>query len=68
MMMRYQRAQRAPQEPLTRIGICCGCGEGDVLLFKIQGVFRYRCSCCYQKETGQRHWLDPEPKSLIVLP
>ncbi len=49
-------------EPETRIGMCCGnaCRGtfNRALLFKVQGFFRYRCSSCYEAETGSRHYLD----------
>jgi hypothetical protein len=52
---------RKLDEPVTRVGICCGCRAFAVLLFKIPGIFRYRCSECYLREQGVRHWLDPSP-------
>lgn len=43
------------EEPPTRIGICCGEGCGEYsLLFKITGLYRYRCAECYTKEVGHR--------------
>ena len=44
-------------EPITRLGNCCGCSQ-FTLLFKITGLFRYRCGPCYEREVGTRHWLD----------
>jgi hypothetical protein len=45
-------------EPETRVGNCCGCQQ-LALLFKIPGIFRYRCATCFEKETGYRHHLTP---------
>lgn len=43
------------EEPPTRVGICCGEGCQEYsLLFKITGLYRYRCAECYTKETGHR--------------
>ena len=48
--------KRQPLEPETRVGYCCGDGCGNyALLFKVPGIFRYRCSECFQRETGYRH-------------
>lgn len=58
--------KRGVSEPETRVGICCGdaCkAEAErgkwvnVLLFKVQGIFRYRCDGCFAIETGGRHHL-----------
>jgi hypothetical protein len=64
--------KRQPLEPETRVGICCGaeCNQrrtiNAVLLFKIQGMFRYRCATCFLSETGYRHHLSidqsPQPQ------
>jgi hypothetical protein len=65
-----------PAEPQTRVGICCGdaCRAEHhatgtwsyALLFKIPGIYRYRCSTCFESETGYRHGLavclDGRPK------
>lgn len=60
--------KRTLPEPETRVGNCCGCNS-LALLFKMQGIYRYRCSQCYQTETGQRHHLDDSPRtSVIVIP
>jgi hypothetical protein len=63
------RLKRAETEPETRVGNCCGCNRDPVPLFKVQGIFRYRCADCFERETGYRHHLSP-PKapSLLVLP
>lgn len=53
-------------EPITRIGNCCGCKTYPTLLFKVPGVFRYRCGGCYAKEVGSRHWLDVEPERRCI--
>ena len=46
-------------EPETRVGHCCGAGcQQLALLFKVPGIFRYRCATCFEKETGRRHHLD----------
>lgn len=60
------RTKREVSEPETRVGNCCGCNQCPVALFKIQGIFRYRCAPCYARETGHWHHLAPRP--LIVLP
>lgn len=49
--------KRIENEPQVRVGNCCGCGACPVTLFKIVGIYRYRCDACYKKETGLRHWL-----------
>jgi len=54
------RLRRGETEPETRVGNCCGCGEHPVTLFKITGVYRYRCDTCYERETGHRHHLAPD--------
>jgi hypothetical protein len=53
--------KRAVTEPETRIGNCCGCNQCPVPLFKLQGIFRYRCAACFEAETGHRHYLAPLP-------
>lgn len=57
--------KRQDQEPETRVGHCCGCGE-DNALFKIPGIPRYRCDLCFERETGYRHHMAP-PRGRIVL-
>lgn len=53
------RLKRGQTEPETRVGHCCGDGCSKVaLLFKVQGIYRYRCSTCFQRETGHKHYLD----------
>lgn len=49
------RQHRQP-EPEIRSGICCGegCGEFDVL-YKVPGIYRYRCDRCFKAEQGYRH-------------
>jgi hypothetical protein len=42
-------------EPETRVGICCGCNVWNLPLFKIPGIYRYRCAPCYRSETGVDH-------------
>lgn len=63
----------ADTEPETRVGICCGehhLGNRDGLaLFKVAGLFRYRCAECFTRETGAPHHMAPRaPPSRIVLP
>jgi len=63
--------KRQPIEPETRVGNCCGCSSYPEQLYKIQGIYRYRCATCFEMETGRRHHLDLRPavqESLIVLP
>lgn len=48
------RANPQP-DPEIRIGICCGCSVSNLLLFRIPGVYRYRCSPCFRAETGTDH-------------
>ena len=45
-------------EPQSRVGFCCGCRQDDAL-YKIPGLFRYRCARCYREETGHFHYLTP---------
>lgn len=52
--------KRAEVSPETRVGNCCGCMRQS-LLFKSQGLERYRCSACFERENGRRHHLDPAP-------
>lgn len=33
-----------------------------VLLFKVPGIYRYRCADCFEKEMGYRHHLSPAKK------
>lgn len=61
------RVKRGVPEPETRIGNCCGCGGYPLPLFKIQGIYRYRCADCFEAETGYRHHLSP-PAGRILLP
>lgn len=65
-----RHTRRGAIEPETRAGICCGCNASYVALYKIQGIYRYRCDTCFEREAGYRHHLAP-PKaapSVIVLP
>lgn len=48
---------RRDAEPETRVGICCGCQRWNSLLFKVPGVYRYRCAPCYRTEQGYDHAL-----------
>lgn len=58
-----------PREPETRVGICCGCNGSSMSLFKVPGIYRYRCADCFETETGYRHHLSPpKAKSLLVMP
>lgn len=43
------------QDPETLVGICCGCNVWNLLLFKVPGIYRYRCAPCYRKEQGTDH-------------
>lgn len=54
-----QRMKRAETEPETRVGNCCGCNTYPETLYKIPGIFRYRCATCFERETGYRHHLSP---------
>jgi hypothetical protein len=65
------RAKRSREpEPETRVGNCCGCNTDPMVLFKIQGIYRYRCAECFEVETGYRHHLSPppQPAGRILLP
>lgn len=42
-------------EPETRVGICCGCNTWNLPLFKVPGIYRYRCAPCFRAETGRDH-------------
>jgi hypothetical protein len=57
-------------EPETRVGNCCGCNIYPMALFKVPGIYRYRCAECFEKETGYRHHLAPAAPSAgrILLP
>lgn len=50
------RSKRPDPEPEVRNGICCGegCRQYDTL-YKVPGIYRYRCAGCYLKETGRFH-------------
>lgn len=60
--------RRRALDPETRVGICCGveCRKSPtwdyVTLYKVAGVYRYRCADCYEKEVGWRHRLAPISK------
>lgn len=44
-------------EPETRVGHCAGCRKFPIALFKVPGVYRYRCAECFRAETGVDHHL-----------
>lgn len=54
--------RKAETEPETRVGNCCGCSRHS-LLFKVPGIFRYRCAECFEREEGYRHHLTPAAAS-----
>jgi hypothetical protein len=58
--------KRKAEEPETLVGNCCGCHKHDTL-YKVPGIYRYRCDPCFLKETGFRHHLAPL-HNRIVLP
>jgi hypothetical protein len=60
--------KRVEAEPETRVGNCCGCHQDPMALYKIPGIYRYRCAECFQTETGYCHHLAPVRPSRIVLP
>jgi hypothetical protein len=62
------RMKRGEPEPETRVGNCCGCHSDPETLFKVPGIFRYRCAACFQRETGYRHHLAPSGPSIINPP
>jgi hypothetical protein len=51
--------QKPNPEPELRVGICCGCQKDSMQLYKIPGIFRYRCATCFPAETGYQHHLAP---------
>jgi hypothetical protein len=51
--------KRPEAEPEIRVGICCGCQQDSMQLYKVPNVFRYRCALCFLKETGYQHHLAP---------
>jgi hypothetical protein len=57
-----------PSEPETLVGNCSGCNVFPRPLFKIPGLFRYRCDECFERELGYRHHLAPprEPARIIT--
>jgi len=59
-------ARHTLSEPETRVGHCCGCHQCPIPLFKVQGVYRYRCADCFERETGFRHYLSPS-RTVIAL-
>lgn len=66
--------RHAETELETRVGNCCGDNCSDrypVSLYKIPGIYKYRCAACFEKETGYRHHLSPSvvnrPPHLYVL-
>ena len=66
ILMTFLRREKRG-EPETRVGICCGdaCKAKQqaagtwtyALLFKVQGLYRYRCDECFAAECGKRHYL-----------
>ena len=46
------RMKRGAPDPEIRVGNCCGCNMFPVTLYKIMGIYRYRCAPCFEKETG----------------
>lgn len=61
--------RRQDPEPETRVGNCCGCNSWPVplTLFKVPGVYRYRCDACFEVETGFSPHLAPAKASLSQL-
>jgi hypothetical protein len=51
--------QKPNPEPETRVGICCGCQRSSMPLYKVPGIFRYRCAECFLRETGYQHHMAP---------
>lgn len=64
------RMRRGTPDPEVRVGICCGCRQDQMTLFKLPHLDRYRCGTCFETEAGYRHHLSgsPGPKSILVLP
>lgn len=62
-----RRVKRGDPEPETRIGNCCGCGVYPMPVFKVQGIYRYRCAECFEAETGYRHHLSPAAPRIVLL-
>lgn len=52
--------RRELSEPETRVGNCCGCNHFPMPLFKVPGIYRYRCAECFERETGFRHHMAHE--------
>lgn len=50
--------QKPDPEPETRNGNCCGCHTFNHL-YKVPGLFRYRCATCFKAEVGYYHSLTP---------
>jgi hypothetical protein len=66
---RWDARRRDRCDPETRVGICCGCHQDSMLLYKVPNIYRYRCDECFEKETGFRHPLSPaKAKSPLILP
>lgn len=59
--------KRNQPEPEVHVGNCCGCNTYPITLYKIPGIYRYRCAGCFQTETGYSHHLAPSV-TRIVLP
>lgn len=56
------RLKKGEPESEILVGNCCGDECPDrypVTLFKVPGIYRYRCAHCFEKETGYRHHLAP---------
>lgn len=47
------------EAPETRVGICCGCRQDSMPLFKMPQLLRWRCAECFEREAGYRHHLSP---------
>lgn len=59
--------RRGLPEPEVRVGHCCGCHAYPIVLYKLQGIYRYRCAECYESETGFWPHLAP-PRSTSAKP
>lgn len=59
--MNAARLRGPDSEPQTRVGNCSGCNTWPLTLFKIPGVYQYRCAGCFERETGYRHHLSLAP-------
>jgi hypothetical protein len=59
------RLARLLPEPKTLVGNCCGCHTWPLPLFKVPGIYRYRCASRFERETGYRHHLAPPPPPML---